>query len=119
MVAVRIGMVHVIHGPNEGRFPVGGKSVGNVKRCLKDAFSIPYFAEAFVDGKAVTLDHVLAAGRIAATSPGTPLRRSDRRRCAPRSGSCPECPSCSGKRVPRHIQLWFSGDRPRIPAPGG
>src|SRR5262249_666128 len=31
-------------------------------KCLQDAFNIPYFAEAIVNGKAITLDHVLADG---------------------------------------------------------
>jgi hypothetical protein len=55
-------MVHVIHGATEGSFPLGGKSVRHVKKCLQQVFSIPYFAEAIVNGKAVALAHVLAGG---------------------------------------------------------
>jgi hypothetical protein len=56
------GMVCVTHGANDGFFPFGGKSVGSVKKALQSGFSIPYFAEGYVKGEAVTLDHVLAAG---------------------------------------------------------
>jgi hypothetical protein len=62
MVAITTGMVRVIHEANKDWFPIGGKTVGNVKKCLQDAFGIPYFAEAIVNGKAVALAHTLAGG---------------------------------------------------------
>jgi hypothetical protein len=62
MAAARTGMVHVRQGINGGSFPFGGEPVGSVKRYLRELFSIHYFAAAFVNGKAVTLDRVLVAG---------------------------------------------------------
>jgi hypothetical protein len=62
MAEARTGMVHVRQGINGGSFPFGGEPVGSVKRYLRELFSIHYYAEAYVNRKAVTLDHVLTAG---------------------------------------------------------
>ena len=56
-------VVRVTHGADEEFFPVVGKSVANVRKCLASAFSIPADALAMVDGRVVGPDHILAAGQ--------------------------------------------------------
>lgn len=55
--------IRVIHGANEGYFPVNGKTIGDVRKGLKDTFSLPGDAIAQVDGKDVNDDFVLASGQ--------------------------------------------------------
>jgi hypothetical protein len=50
----------VTHGAHEDFFPVLGKSVANVRRCLVTAFGIPADALPMVGGRMVGLDHILA-----------------------------------------------------------
>ena len=55
-------VVRVTHGANEGFFPVAGKSVAAVRRCLATVFSIPAEAVTTIDGRLVGTNHILAAG---------------------------------------------------------
>lgn len=56
--------VHVIHGANEGYFDnLEGKTVGYVRKSLREVYSIPGDAESLIDGKAVNDDFVLAGGQ--------------------------------------------------------
>jgi hypothetical protein len=52
----------VSHGPNQGSFPVVGKTVRAVKRSLATAFSIPYFAEAHVNSWPTPVAYILRPG---------------------------------------------------------
>jgi DNA-binding winged helix-turn-helix (wHTH) protein len=54
--------VRVVHGANEGRFHVEGNTVKQVAYSLRQVFNIPADAVAFVNGKRVTDDHMLADG---------------------------------------------------------
>ena len=54
--------VRVVHGANEGYFPVEGKTVKQVAHGLREVFNIPEGASAFVAGKEVADDHLLADG---------------------------------------------------------
>lgn len=54
--------VRVTHGAQEDFFPVTGKSVANVRRCLADAFGIPADALPMIGGRVVGPDHRLAPG---------------------------------------------------------
>jgi len=56
------GSATVTHGPNEACLPVVGRKVATVKKALAALFSIPYFAEAFVNGKGTTADYALKDG---------------------------------------------------------
>jgi hypothetical protein len=58
-MSTQVQTVRVVHGANEGYFPVRGRTITFVKRRLRDGFNIPYFAEAFVDGVPVNADHIL------------------------------------------------------------
>lgn len=53
----------VVHGANEGYFPVAGKTVGDVRKGLRDVFNLPGDAIAEVDGKQVNDEFVLAANQ--------------------------------------------------------
>ena len=56
--------VRVIHGSNEQYFDnLLGKTVGSVRKSLREVFNIPGDAHATVDGKQVNDDFVLAAGQ--------------------------------------------------------
>jgi hypothetical protein len=55
-------IVRVTHGAHEDFFPVVGKSVATVRRCLASVFSIPVEALPRVSGQVVGPDHILAAG---------------------------------------------------------
>lgn len=54
--------VRVIHGANEGRFTLAGKTVRTISKSLRDAFNIPEDAQALVGGTEVSGDHVVANG---------------------------------------------------------
>ena len=53
-------LVTVIHGANDGAYPVAGYSIAAVKTALADAFNIPYNAIAFVNGIEFSDTHVLS-----------------------------------------------------------
>lgn len=53
----------VVHGANEGYFEIEGKNVGQVRKSLRDVFSIPSDAVALIDGKTVQDDFIMAAGQ--------------------------------------------------------
>lgn len=53
--------VKVIHGANDGQFPVVGSKVQKVRASLVDAFNIPGDALAFVNGEQVDANYVLQA----------------------------------------------------------
>lgn len=55
--------VRVVHGSNDGYFPMVGKTVGDVRKGLKDTFNLPGDANAEVDGKQVGDDFILGAGQ--------------------------------------------------------
>ena len=54
--------VRIVHGANEGRFDFSGNTIDKIRRCLKDVFNIPEDAQAFVAGKLVDGDHIVANG---------------------------------------------------------
>ena len=55
--------VRVIHGANERYFDhLSGKTVGSVRKSLRDAFNIPGDASALIDGKQVSDDFILQSG---------------------------------------------------------
>lgn len=54
--------VRVIHGANEGYYDLEGKTVGSVKKSLREVFNIPGDADALIGGKEVQDDFVLEAG---------------------------------------------------------
>jgi len=55
--------VRVVHGVNEQYFDnLDGKTVGSVKKSLREVFNIPGDAEALIDGKAVQDDFILDGG---------------------------------------------------------
>ncbi len=53
----------VVHGANEGYFEIEGKNVGQVRKSLRDVFSIPSDAVALIDGKTVNDDFIMEAGQ--------------------------------------------------------
>ena len=55
--------VRVVHGANEQYFEnLDGKTVGQVRKSLRDAFNIPGDANALITGKEVGDDFVLEGG---------------------------------------------------------
>lgn len=54
--------VRIVHGANEGRFEVAGKTVRSIAKSLRDAFNIPDDAQALVGGTEVSEDHIVADG---------------------------------------------------------
>ena len=54
-----LNQVHVIHGANEGYFPLSGKTVGSVRKSLREVYNIPGDAFALVNGQQVEDDFVL------------------------------------------------------------
>lgn len=55
--------VRVVHGANEQYFDnLAGKTVGSVRKSLREAFNIPGDASALVSGKTVGDDHILESG---------------------------------------------------------
>lgn len=56
--------VRVVHGANHEYFDnLVGKTVGSVRKSLRNSFNIPSDAVATVDGKQVGDDHVLSASQ--------------------------------------------------------
>lgn len=54
--------IRVVSGANEAYFDnLAGKSVGSVRKSLREVFNIPGDAEAVVDGKTVGDDFILAS----------------------------------------------------------
>jgi hypothetical protein len=55
--------VRVVHGANEQYFDsLEGKTVGTVKKSLREVFNIPSDADALVSGKSVGDDFILEGG---------------------------------------------------------
>lgn len=55
--------VRVVHGANEQYFDsLEGKTVGTVKKSLREVFNIPSDAEALISGKQVGDDFILEGG---------------------------------------------------------
>lgn len=54
--------VRVVHGANEKYFDLEGKTVGMVRKNLREAFNIPGDADALIGGKSVQDDFVLEGG---------------------------------------------------------
>lgn len=54
--------VRIIHGANEGRFDLEGKTINCVAKHLRQAFNIPQDAVALVGGQKVTFDYILSEG---------------------------------------------------------
>ncbi len=52
-------MTRVVHGANEGEYQLGGYSVGQVARSLREVFNIPADAIATVNGRQVPTSHLL------------------------------------------------------------
>ena len=58
-----LSKVRVVHGANEQYLDnLGGKTVGSVRKSLKDVFNIPGDATALVSGKEVQDDFILDGG---------------------------------------------------------
>ncbi len=57
-------LVRVVHGPNEGCYPVHNKRVCDVRRALLQVFNIPRSAMAFVGGKPVSEGYRLEGGQV-------------------------------------------------------
>lgn len=55
--------VRVIHGANSGYYNLQGKTVGMVRKSLREVFNIPGDAEAMIAGKQVGDDFVLDGGQ--------------------------------------------------------
>ena len=56
--------VKIIHGANDGYFCVEGESIKQVLKSIRQAFNIPDWAIAFVNGSQVDYDHKLESGDI-------------------------------------------------------
>jgi hypothetical protein len=55
--------IRIVHGANEQYFDtLEGKTVGNVKKSLREVFNIPGDAEALIGGKQVGDDFILESG---------------------------------------------------------
>jgi hypothetical protein len=55
--------IRVVHGANESYFDnLSGKTVGSVRKNLREVFNIPGDAEAKINGKTVGDDFILEAG---------------------------------------------------------
>lgn len=55
--------VLVNHGANSKYFDLEGKSVGSVRKSLRESFNLPGDAEAVIDGKTVGDDFILEGGQ--------------------------------------------------------
>ena len=55
--------IRVVHGANQDYFDLEGKTVGSVRKSLREVFNIPGDAEALISGKAVGDDFVLEGGQ--------------------------------------------------------
>jgi hypothetical protein len=63
--SVLANKVRVIHGSNEQYFDnINGKSVGTIRKSLREVFNIPGDAEALVAGKKVNDDFILEGGMV-------------------------------------------------------
>lgn len=54
--------VRVVHGANEGYYDLAGKTVGSVRKSLRDVFNIPGDADAMIANKQVGDDFILEEG---------------------------------------------------------
>lgn len=54
--------VRVVHGVHEEYFDLQGKTIGSVRKSLRDAYNLPGDAVAFVAGEPVEDDHILESG---------------------------------------------------------
>lgn len=59
-----VNKVRVVHGANEGYFDLEGKSVGSVRKSLREVFRIPGDADAFIGDKSVSDEVVLEGGQV-------------------------------------------------------
>jgi hypothetical protein len=57
-------MVKVIHGANDGTFPVAGAMVASVRLSLSDAFNVPETTLAFANGRPVAQSYRLRVGDV-------------------------------------------------------
>jgi len=55
--------VRVVHVANQDYFDLEGKTVGTVRKNLREVFNIPGDAEALISGKAVGDDFILEGGQ--------------------------------------------------------
>jgi hypothetical protein len=55
--------IRVVHGANQGYFDLEGKTVGSVRKSLREVFNIPGDAEALISGKAVGDDFILESNQ--------------------------------------------------------
>lgn len=58
-----VNKVRVIHGSNEQYLDLSGKTVGSIRKSLRDVFNIPGDADALVMGKQVGDDYIMDAGQ--------------------------------------------------------
>lgn len=57
--------VRIVHGANNQYFDgISGKTVGSVRKAIKDTFNIPGDAVASIDGKEVGDEHILRGGQV-------------------------------------------------------
>lgn len=54
--------VRVIHGANEGYYDLHGKTVGSIRKSLRDVFNISAESNALVGGKDVSDDFIVETG---------------------------------------------------------
>jgi hypothetical protein len=54
--------VRVVHGANEGYYDLAGKTVGSVRKSLREVFNIPGDADALIGNKSVGDDFILEDG---------------------------------------------------------
>ena len=55
--------VRVVHGANQDYFDLEGRTVGSVRKNLREVFNIPGDAEALISGKSVGDDFILEGGQ--------------------------------------------------------
>jgi len=56
--------VRVVHGANEQYFDISGKTVGSIRKSLKEVFNIPNDATPLVSGKEVNDDFIVEGGNL-------------------------------------------------------
>lgn len=61
-VTKKTNQVRVVHGSSDAYYNIEGKTVGMVRKSLRDAFNIPSDAKAEISGKVVEDDFILQAG---------------------------------------------------------
>lgn len=54
--------VRCVNGANELNLPIAGESVGWARESLRHALNLPFFAEAFIEGRGVNPDYRLVGG---------------------------------------------------------